>query len=103
MERGDDRLLDLRAAEGRGLLREGNDGILVEDTPVRREVRPEQILSRLVAGKVDEEDLVEAPLAQELRRHRRDVVRRGHDEDRRAMLLQPRQERSEQPLADAAV
>ena len=63
-----------------------------------------RICSRSALGReVDEEDLVEAPLAQQLRRQARDVVGGGDDEHVGALLLQPGQERAEQPLGDAAV
>src|SRR4051812_17801084 len=54
-------------------------------------------------GQVDEEDLVEAPLAHHLRRQLVDVVRGGDDEHRAGLLLQPGDEAAEHARRGARV
>ena len=54
-------------------------------------------------GQVDEEDLVEAALAEQLGRELLDPVRGGDHEHRRGLLLQPGEERAEHAGGHAAV
>src|SRR5580704_10143396 len=103
-QEGDDHdLLELRAAEA---VSGGHDlgevqvlGILL----AQRQVDAQDRLALGGVGQVDEEDLVEAALAQQLRRQRGEVVGRRDDEYVRALLLQPREEGAEQAPAEPAV
>ena len=60
-------------------------------------------LPRLPVRQVDEEDFVEAALADELGREAGDVVGGGDHEDVTATVLQPGEEGAEDPPGDAAV
>src|SRR5690606_41514158 len=73
--------------------------VLVPSPEMQSEALPAGRLIR----KVDEEDLIEAALAEQLRRQPLHVVRRGHRKHRRLPLLQPGEERAEDALRDAAI
>jgi hypothetical protein len=64
------------------------------------QVRLENAFTLRLVRQVDEEDLVEPPFPQELRRQVRHVVRRGHQEHGRGSFLHPRPEYA---LRDATV
>src|SRR5947199_10489249 len=81
VEAGDDRLLDLRAAEA---CRRGGEGVEVEQLRAAlplAEMNGEDLLALLGIRQVHEEDRVEASLARQLGGQLADVVRRGHHED----------------------
>ena len=67
------------------------------------EVDAEDLAPLGLGGQIDEEDLVEAALAQQLGRQVADVVGRGDDEHRRGLLREPGQERAEDARGGAAV
>src|SRR5262249_3332500 len=94
-ERRDDALLDLRAGPA---LRELLDRLEVELIGVdatAAEVHLEDLDALVVERKVDEEDLVEAALADQLGRQEVDPVRRGADEEAARLLLHPGKEEGE--------
>ena len=55
------------------------------------------------AGEVDEEDFIESTFTHQLRGQGRDVVGRGHDEDRVSVVLHPGEQGSEHALGQTAV
>src|SRR4051812_11503746 len=91
----DDRRLDLRAGESFG---RGGKSLEIELRGVAlllAEVDLEDAFALGRIGKVDEEDLVEAALAQKLGRKILDLVRGRYDEDGLGLLLQPGEESAE--------
>src|SRR5437762_11394181 len=89
VEAGDNRLLDLRAAEA---FRRGGEGVEVEQLRVAlplADMNGEDLLALLGVRQVHEEYLVEASLARQLGRQLADVVRRGHYDDGGLLILQP--------------
>src|SRR5690606_16097652 len=99
VERGDHGLLELRAAER---LRLPGERVEIEAprVPVAAlEVDLQDVAALLHPGQIDEEDLVEAALAQQLRRQALDAVGGGHHEHRRGLLLEPGEQRSEHARA----
>ena len=82
-EARDDRLLDLRAVKSRALPGQPRHVEFRRIAIPPRDVDAEDFGPFLLGGQVDEEDLVQAALAQQLRRQVRDVVGRRNDKDRR--------------------
>src|SRR5205823_14356959 len=95
MKAGDDRLLDLAAAESLGDLGQLSDVEASSVALAARQMDGPDLPPLGARRQVDEEDLVEAPLAQQLGWQRFDLVRRRYHEYRGRLLLQPGEHRSE--------
>ena len=65
--------------------------------PVALHVNGEDLFALLFVRQIDEEDLVEATLAEDLRRQQVDAIGGGGDEDVRPVLLHPGQKSGEDP------
>ncbi len=102
-EGADDRLFDLGAAE---VLAGVDEGIEVEGIGVAAafgEVDAEDVAAFLGGGEVDEEDFVEASLAEQFRGQFGDIVGGGDDEDGGGFFGEPGEEGAEDTGGGAAV
>src|SRR5688572_7959663 len=103
IERRHHALLDLGAAES---LRRGGELFEIKREDILlpyAKVDGEDLLSFFCDRKVHEEDLIEAPLAQQLRRQAHQVIGSADDEHTLLLLLEPCEERAEHALREAAV
>ena len=99
----DDGLLDLRSGEARcrrGQRRQG-EGLRVQVAGLQ--VDAQQLHPDVRLGQVDEEDFVEAALAQQFGRQVLDLVGGGHQEHRRLALGHPGQQVAQHPPRHPAV
>src|SRR5215211_252248 len=96
VQSSDHRLLDLGTAESLRRIRNRADVELRRILFAQSQMNLHDLHALVARWKIDEEDLIEASLAQQLRRHARDVVRRADHEHPFLLLLQPREERCEE-------
>src|SRR5690606_11100419 len=100
----EDRLLDLRPVEALALKGELIHIELAQAVGANlAQMHLKDLAPLALARQVDKEDLVEAALAQNLRRQRLNRVSRGGDEHRRLLLLHPRQDGRKDAGARAGV
>src|SRR4030095_6459157 len=103
VERTNDGLLDFRTAESLTGRDERRKIKALGLATAAMDMDAENFLPFFWRRQVDKKDFVEAPLAKEFRGQMRDIIGRGHDEDRGGLFRQPGQKRPQDAGGGAGV